>query len=209
MLNPDIALPASGPWLERLRCRAAVPNANERMEGEMEWQELIIDGYGRVAQVLQKALDGLAADDLERQPHPDANSIGWLAWHTSRVQDHEVAALMGEEQLWLKDGWHARFGRPADPHDSGFGHTSEDVSAFKSPDVGTLLAYHRAVLERTERYVNSLSAADLDRKLEEPWFQPLPTVGVRLVSVMSDSLQHVGQVAYLRGLFKGRGWQGA
>ena len=91
----------------------------------------------------------------------------------------------------------------------GFGHTPEDVRAFRSPDPTTLLEYHGAVLDRSKRYIASLSAADLDRELNEPWFQPLPTVGVRLVSVLSDNLQHAGQVAYLRGLFKGRGWQSA
>jgi len=172
----------------------------------MEWQELITDAYGRVLEALEQALGGLTEDDLNLQPHPDCNSMGWLAWHLTRVQDDHVADLMGQEQLWVKDGWYARFNRAPDPKDIGWGHSSEDVAAFRSPDVETLLEYHRAVLERTKRYIATLSAADLDRELNEPWFQPLPTVGVRLVSVVSDGLQHVGQAAYLRGLFKGKGW---
>ncbi len=172
----------------------------------MEWRELIMDGYGRVLQVLEEALDGLTQDDLNQQPHPDCNSMGWLTWHLTRVQDDYIADFMGEEQLWLSDGWHARFNRPPEPKDVGFGHSSEDAAAFKSPDVGTLLEYHRSVLERSKRYIAILSTADLDRELNEPYYQPLPTVGVRLVSVMSDNLQHAGQVAYLRGLLKGKGW---
>ena len=172
----------------------------------MEWHELITDGYGRVLDALQKALSGLSQDDLDQQPHPDCNSMGWVAWHVTRVQDDHIADLMGEEQLWAKDGWHAKFNRAPDVADIGYGHSSEDVAAFKPPDVKTLLEYHRAVLERTKRYIATLSAADLDRELNEPRWQPLPTVGVRIVSVMSDGLQHVGQVAYLRGLLKGKGW---
>ncbi len=172
----------------------------------MEWQELIIEGYGRIPQILEKALDGLSADDLNELPHPDSNSMGWLTWHLTRVQDDHIAALMGEEQLWVRDGWHERFNRAPDPKDIGFGHSSEDVAAFKSPTVETLLEYHGAVLERSRGYIRTLSSADLDRELNEPWFQPLPTKGVRLISVMSDSLQHAGQVAYLRGLLKGKGW---
>jgi len=171
----------------------------------MEWQQLIMDGYGRVLEVLEEALDGLTQDDLEQRPHPDCNSMGWIAWHLTRVQDDHIADLMGEKQLWVSAGWHARFSRPPDPKDIGFGHSSEDVAAFKSPDVKTLLDYHRAVLERSKRYIASLSETDLDRELNEPWFQPLPTVGVRLVSILSDDLQHAGQVAYLRGLLKGKG----
>lgn len=173
----------------------------------MEWQELIIDGYGWVVEVLEKALDGLTQDDLNQQPHPDCNSMGWLVWHLTRVQDDHIADLMGEQQLWIGDGWHARFNRSPEPKDIGFGHSSKDVAAFKSPDVGTLLGYHRAVLERTKSYIAALSAAELGRELNEPWYKPLPTVGVRLVSVMSDNLQHAGQVAYLRGLLKGKGWR--
>ena len=172
----------------------------------MKWQELITDGYGRALQVLEKALAGLTLDDLKEQPHPDCNSIGWLTWHLTRVQDDHIADLMGEEQLWTKDNWYARFNRPPDRKDIGFGHSSEEVAAFKSPDVETLLEYHRAVLERSRRYISNLSMTDLDRELNEPWYQPLPTVGVRLVSVMSDCLQHAGQVSYVRGLLKGKGW---
>lgn len=172
----------------------------------MEWRELIKDGYGRVFEVLEEALDGLTPDDLNEQPHRDCNSMGWLTWHLTRVQDDHIADLMGEEQLWTKDRWHERFNRAPDAKDIGFGHTSQEVAAFKSPGVETLLEYHRVVLERSRRYIDSLSTADLDRELNEPWYQPLPTVGVRLVSVMSDCLQHAGQVAYVRGFLKGKGW---
>ncbi len=146
----------------------------------MDWQELIIDGYGRIFQVLKKALTGLTQDDLNEQPHPDCNSMGWLAWHLTRVQDDHIAGLMGEEQLWIKDGWCAMFKRAPNPKDIGFGHSSEEVAAFKSPDAETLLEYHDAVLERSKRYITGLSVADLNRELNEPWYQPLPTVGVRL-----------------------------
>ena len=174
----------------------------------MDWRDLMLDGYGRIVQILEKALKGMTLDDLSQQPHPDCNSMGWLAWHMTRIQDDHVADLMEEEQLWVSDGWHARFNRASDSSDTGFGHSPEDVAAFKSPDADTLLGYHRAVLERTEKYILSLSAVDLDRELNEPQYQPLPTVGVRLISVMSDNLQHAGQVSYVHGLLKGKGWQG-
>ena len=104
-------------------------------------------------------------------------------------------------------GSHAKFNRPPDPKDRGFGHTPEQVAAFECPDVETLLAYHRAVLERSKRHCLSLSNDDLDRELDEPQYQPLPTAGVRLISVLADNLQHAGQAAYVRGLRQGIGWQ--
>jgi len=173
----------------------------------MEWHGLLADGYGRVQEFLEDVLRGLAHDDLNWQPRNDSNSIGWLAWHLARQQDVQIASLMWAEQLWIKDEWYSKFRRPADPEDIGFGNTPEQVSAFESPDMQTLLDYHRAVLERSKQYFLTLSKSDLDRELNEPWFQPLPTVGVRLVSILGDSLIHAGQAAYIRGLSRGKGWQ--
>ncbi len=173
----------------------------------MEWQDLLMDGYERVLEYLENVLNGLIQDDLKWQPRSDCNSIGWLTWHLTRQQDAQVATLMMEEQLWIKEGWHSKFQRARDPEDTGFGHAPEQVSAFESPDVQTLLDYHRAVLGRSKRYFLTLSRTDLDRELDEPWFQPLPKVGVRLVSILEDSLLHVGQAAYVRGLREGKGWQ--
>jgi hypothetical protein len=173
----------------------------------MEWYDLLADGYGRVVEFIESVLKGLAQEDLKWQPNRDSNNIGWLTWHLTRQQDAQIASLMEEEQLWTKDGWYSKFQRPADAKDIGFGHTPEQVAAFESPDAQTLLDYLRAVAERSKGYFQSLSKSDLDCELNEPWFQPLPTVGVRLVSILEDSLLHAGQAAYVRGLRQGKGWQ--
>jgi hypothetical protein len=171
----------------------------------MNWRDLIVDGYDRLPGLMRELLAGLVIADLNRQPHPDCNSLGWTAWHLARVQDSQVADLMGEGQLWIRDGWHKTFRRPADPDDSGYGHTPEQVRAFESPSVKTQLDYLDAVVQRTKRYLAALSPSALDRKLEEPWFKPLPTVGVRIVSILADCHQHAGQASYIRGLLKAEG----
>jgi hypothetical protein len=176
-------------------------------EATMEWYDMMVDGYGRISEILGRVLDGLNEADLNWQPRPDCNSIGWLCWHLTRVQDDHISDLIGEEQLWIKDGWHAKFNRQADKKDIGFGHTPEDVAAFKSPEPQFLLEYHNAVMERSQHFFRTLSKKDLNRELNEPWFQPLPTVGVRIVSVLCDNLEHAGQAAYVRGLKQGKGWQ--
>ncbi|OGO33291.1 MAG: hypothetical protein A2Z29_05315 [Chloroflexi bacterium RBG_16_56_11] len=173
----------------------------------MKWQDLIIDGFGRVLELVEPALDGLSRAELDRQPNPDCNSIGWIVWHLTRGQDAQIADLMGGEQVWVKEKWYVKFKRAADPGDTGFGHGPEDVAAFKSPDTGVLMDYYRATLEQTKRYLSGLSLKDLDRELDEA-YQPRPTVGVRIVSIMADCLQHSGEAAYLRGFLKGKGWLG-
>jgi hypothetical protein len=171
----------------------------------MEWRELIVDGYDRLPDLMKELLAGLRMADLDEQPHRDCNSLGWTAWHLTRVQDSQIADLMGEEQLWIKDAWHRKFNRPADPDDSGYGHTPAQVRAFRSPSVKIQLDYLRAAVERTKTYLASLTPADLDRELDEPWQRPLPTVGVRIVSILADCHQHAGEASYIRGLLEAKG----
>ena len=174
----------------------------------MEGAQLVADSLGRVQQTLHRALEKLTPDELVQQPQPDGNPIGWLAWHLTRVQDDHISALAGLEQAWTSQEWHARFGMPSDARNIGWGHTSQQVSAFRAPDAQTLLDYHDAVVERSRAYLAGITPQELDRVLDEPQWDPLPTVGVRLVSVVNDNTEHVGQIAYLRGYLHGKGWRG-
>ena len=169
----------------------------------MDWQQLIIDVLRRSWDTLEKALTNLSQDDLNKQPHPDSNSMGWLTWHLSRTQDRAIASITGDQQIWIKDNWYTKFHLSADTQDTGFGHTSQDVTKFKSPKPETLLEYYRAVLGRTEQYLVGLSTTELERKLDHP---RVTSVEAWLAAVLYDTLQHSGQVAYLRGLLKGKGW---
>ncbi len=173
----------------------------------MKWHDVVLAGYDNIQKTLERILEGLTEEDLNWQPKPDSNSIGWLVWHLSRVQDSFVASLMVEEQVWIRDKWHSRFGRAADARDTGGGQTPQDLAKFKSPDTKTLLDYHRAVVSRSKNYISILSEADLDKTIPDPRFQPPPTVGTRLTMMLSDGLQHTGQAGYVRGLRQGKGWQ--
>ncbi|MDP2719905.1 MAG: DinB family protein [Dehalococcoidia bacterium] len=172
----------------------------------MEWRQIVIESYDRAAQVLERTLKSLTVEDLDYLPDPGSNSIGWLAWHLTRCQDRSVAELTGEEQIWIKNGWYERFGGTRDPKDWGLGDTPEQVAAFKSPAVDTIMGYHHDVLKRTKAYVGALSEADISRTLEHPRYK---NVGMRLAGIIGDNLQHAGQAAYVRGLLKGRGWMDA
>jgi hypothetical protein len=175
----------------------------------MKWQQLIADIYIRISRELETVLEGLTVGDLNNCPRPDCNSIGWLAWHLTRSQDRAIGDLMNGEQLWIKDKWHARFDRAPDPEDTGFGQCSEDAAAFKSPDGKILLEYHKAVLEQTKEYIfNRLSETDLERRFENPTHPAINVVHTRLVGIINDNLQHVGQAFYIRGLLQGKGWFG-
>jgi len=158
-------------------------------------------------EALKESLAGLSRADLDWQPKPDCNSMGWLAWPISRGQDIQIASLMSAEQLWITEGWCNRFSCPPDPGYSGFGQTDKEVAAFRSPDARTLLGYHQAVMKRTVKWLKTLTTKDLARVLDED-YTPRPTVAVRIVSILADCHQHVGEIAYLHGLLKGKGWLG-
>ena len=158
----------------------------------------LVELYGRLPDLVRGAVDGLDDAVLTRAPGEGANPIAWLVWHLTRVQDHHLAELTGDEQRYLADGWHERFGRGPDPQDHGYGHTAADVASVHGT-AADLIAYYDGVHARTIAYLGALRASDLDRVIDERWDPPV-TLGVRLASVASDCLQHAGQAAYVRGL---------
>jgi len=166
-------------------------------------REPLVDAYTRIRDLVHSAVEGLDAASLARRPGPDANPIGWLVWHLTRVQDHHISEVAGITQAWIGEGWADRFGMPADPNDIGYGHSSEQVAAVPAGDAELLAAYHDVVFRRTLEYLGGLEADDLDRIVDERWDPPV-TLGARLVSVIGDDWQHVGQAHYLRGLLAGR-----
>ncbi|WP_431934947.1 mycothiol transferase [Micromonospora sp. RP3T] len=169
----------------------------------MDVNDLLTEAYGRLPDLVAGALDGLDPDQLRQAPADGANPVGWLVWHLTRIQDHHVADLLGERQLWVTGDWAGRCGLRPDPDDTGYGHGPEQIAAVRPENGNVLLDYHRAVVERSVAYLRGLRPADLDRVVDENWDPPV-TLGVRLVSVLDDDLQHAGQAAYVRGLIRRR-----
>lgn len=164
--------------------------------------ELLIDGFDRVRENVRAAVDGLDEERLGYRPDAGANSIGWLVWHLSRVQDDHVADVAGGEQVWTVGGWVERFRLPYDVPATGFGQTSAEVAALQAtPEL--LLGYQDAVHRACVDYLSTLGDDDYSRVVDERWDPPV-TLGVRLVSVLDDAAQHAGQAAYVRGLLDRR-----
>ncbi len=165
----------------------------------MDTAALLLDLYGRTPPIVANAVDGLDQDQLAWAPAPGANSIAWLVWHLTRVQDHHVSELLDEEQIWTKGEWAPQCGLAPDPHNTGYGHGPDDVAAVRPDGPGVLLGYLDEVDVRTRGLLEGLREADLDRVVDTRWDPPV-TLGVRLISIADDCLQHAGQAAYLRGL---------
>ncbi|MGH9019118.1 MAG: mycothiol transferase, partial [Acidimicrobiales bacterium] len=170
----------------------------------MDVAEVLVDGLGRVRDGVHAVVGGLSSDQLSFRPDAEANSIAWLVWHLTRVQDDHVAAAADRDQRWGADDWVARFGLPFDVDATGYGQDAAAVGAVRT-GATLLTGYYDAVHGATEAFLQRLEGSDLDRIVDRRWDPPV-TLGVRLLSVIDDDLEHVGQARYVRGLGARRGW---
>jgi uncharacterized damage-inducible protein DinB len=163
----------------------------------------LIDAFGRIREAVHEAVEGLSPEELAYRVDPDANSIAWLVWHLTRVQDDHLADAAGTEQVWISEGWADRFALPLERLATGYGHGTDEVAAVRVPSAELLAGYYDAVHERTVAYLERLTDRDLARIVDESWDPPV-SLGVRLVSVICDDLQHAGQAAFVRGILQRR-----
>ncbi|CAM5394147.1 hypothetical protein SPURM210S_05789 [Streptomyces purpurascens] len=169
--------------------------------GRMHAKDVLIEAHSRIREEVHATVEGLGPDELAARPSPDANSVAWLVWHLTRVQDDHFADAFGLEQVWLSQDWEKRFGLGLSRHDTGYGHSPAKVAKVRVDSGEMLTGYYDAVHDQSLTALRGLAAKDLERVVDERWDPPV-TLGVRLVSVLSDDLQHIGQAAYLRGLLQ-------
>jgi hypothetical protein len=164
----------------------------------MDTAAVLLDGFDRIHSIIHRVVDGLSEAELSSRPNGSGNSIGWLVWHLTRIQDDHLADAFDGQQVWTRAGWADRLGLPLSLDDTGYGHTEAEVGEVRAT-AELLTGYFDAVQAQTTEYVREITPAELDRIVDESW-QPPVSLGVRLVSVISDDLQHAGQAAYVKGL---------
>ena len=167
----------------------------------MDAKDLLLDALGRIPDEVDTAVDGLTPEQLRWAPAEGANTVGWLVWHLTRVQDSHLAELTGEEQVYVSGDWGPRFGLESDADDTGYAHKADQVTSVAPESAAALKGYYDAVHGKSVEYVSGLTAEDLDRVVDKRWDPPV-TLGVRLISVIDDDSQHAGQAAYVRGLLR-------
>ncbi|WP_369133484.1 DinB family protein [Modestobacter sp. I12A-02662] len=169
----------------------------------MESRELLLNAFDNVEEAVRGAVESIDPGLLTARIGPDANTIAWLVWHLTRVQDDHVAEVAGRPQCYGEGGWADRFALPFDAAATGYGFSADDVAATHVEDPHLLVGYHAEVHRRTAEFLQTVTAEDLDRVVDRRWDPPV-TLGVRLVSVITDDLQHAGQAGYLRGVLERR-----
>ncbi|GAA1435636.1 mycothiol transferase [Microlunatus lacustris] len=166
------------------------------MSGNDALRDLLTDSFTRVHELVGELTDACSDDVLRYRPDPQANTVAWLLWHLSRVQDDHVADLAGMQQVW--PAWRERFALPFEQDATGYGQRPEEVAQVRV-DADLLAGYHADVHALSLRYVRALDTDELARVVDESWDPPV-TASARLVSVLGDCLQHLGQASYVAGL---------
>lgn len=159
--------------------------------------------FARSVNSYKQAIDGLTEEQVFYQPTPECNSIGWLAWHLSRRKDYYSSRLVGDAQTWVNSGWYQRFGM--NEVETGTGHTLDEVAKFH-PALDLLLGYVEAVNEDALARLERLDPATLEDEVELDAGRGMKPRHTIWNPMLSDCLQHTGQIAYLRGLISGKGW---
>jgi Protein of unknown function (DUF664) len=180
-----------------------LPVSKDRAEEvAMSSTDVLIDGFERIRDAVYPAVTGLSLEELTARLDPESNTIAWLVWHLTRIEDDHLAAITGQEQVWTSSGWAGRFALPLDDADTGYGHDPATVAlVVAGPDL--LLGYFEEVHQSTVGFVEALGDADLERVVDDRWDPPV-LMGIRLVSVIADGLQHSGQAAFVRGIVQRR-----
>jgi hypothetical protein len=161
-------------------------------------QELLRDAFTRLIEHVDELTEGLTDEVSNYRPASNANSIAWLIWHSARVQDIQLAHVAGIEQVWIRDGWVDRFNLDLPRNDTGYGHGPDEVAKVRAP-ADLLSGYYHGVHELSLQYVAGVTADELCRVVDTNWDPPV-TASARIVSIIDDCAQHLGQAAYLRGI---------
>jgi uncharacterized damage-inducible protein DinB len=171
--------------------------------------EGVLSALERNWEMVDATLAGMDDAILARRPTDQCNSIAWLLWHMTRVVDTFVhTRLQVQPQVWIRDGWYAKFGMDPDPDNRGVGWTATQVAQWVPPAKDVQAGYYEAIKQATRAYLATLSDTDLEvRRVIPPVPEPR-TVAAALGQMTWDNVAHGGQIAYLRGLFQGMGWYG-
>lgn len=168
----------------------------------MKTGDFILDTLDRMKNAVAAAVDGLSSQELTWRPGEEANSIGFTLWHQLRCEDAFVRGMIqGKPQVWVSEKWYEKLGLPENPQDVGYGYAAEQVAAFPVPELTDLLEYAEATRAQTVGYLKAMKAESLDKVIETPFGEL--TIGQVFAILLCEITQHIGQIAYLRGLQRG------
>lgn len=163
----------------------------------MTLNEFIEDAFNTEHEYLMDALGDITPEELMWRAGPEANPIGWILWHMTRVEDMWFQFFIQRQpEIWESEGWNEKFGLPT--RDNGFDHAQEQVANFPAYDLAEMLKYGEAVRSATLNYLKTVTTEQMDVVPREA--RPEMSVGRIFRQVVGEVYQHQGHIAYLKGL---------
>lgn len=167
----------------------------------MDALDILSEAAKRPFEAADRLRPHLTSEVLNGHPAGHPNSVAWLLWHTGREIDMQVATLTGGGEVWKRSNYDERLKLGEIGATLGFGHSDNEARAIETDDAEALLQYLEESSESLIHYINSLSEDELDHVIDSDWDPPV-TRGVRLVSIIDDAAQHIGQAAYAVGALR-------
>lgn len=166
----------------------------------MDFKQIVSTALDEYTTDLNRAMDGLTPQERRFQPNPDSHHIDFVVWHMARVEDNWVQRFGRQTKtVWEHDGWPEKLGLPE--HGNGFGYTAKQVTNLPVFDPALLTEYSESVRAATLEFLHGLSEQELDQCPDQG--RPEYSIGQMLKHVIVEESQHVGQVAYIRGIQRG------
>ncbi|MDO9333952.1 MAG: DinB family protein [Dehalococcoidales bacterium] len=139
----------------------------------------------------------LTPAQLVWKPAPGANPIGFLFWHTARVEDMAVSGWQKKTPVWEEDKWYEKLGLDAKVYGGGFQEPDVDKVARLPADIIT--AYVEKVFRNTGIYIQSLDEDKLDFAPNSE--RPNITIGLMLGNyIIGHGWWHLGEIRYIKGM---------
>jgi len=169
----------------------------------METKEFILDSLDIMQKELDQAMDGLTQDEVEWRPNFEANSIGFILWHMLLGEDYFVQAMFRQKpDLWASEKWYSKLNMPEEPLPmGGYDATAEQIAAFPVPELKYLLEYGKAVRAQTLTFFQNMDDEKLGEEHETPFGNA--SIGHLMAMSLCEIAQHIGHIAFLRGLQRG------
>lgn len=168
----------------------------------MDYKEILILQLDEYKRELDRALNGLTSDERRFMPASESHHIDFAFWHASRAEDLLVSVgVLGEEQIWSKERWNDKFGIPAE--DVGFGYSIGQVRDMPVVCSADLMSYHMAVRGHTIQSIKASTTDFLNEECPSERLKRFGTKGGVLAHLIIETAEHLGQIAYIRGIIRG------
>ena len=131
-----------------------------------------------------------------------SNHITWLVWYMARVEDGWVSEACKTEQVWATSDWPEKLGLEDLGGSDGWGWGAEQVAAMVEISKDNLIGHYADVRAVTRTELDKMTDADMSA----PWSHPkssLTSIGAIFGHIIVEESQHLGQIAFIRGMLRG------